>query len=45
MGAVALGIPQPSLRDPQQVSATASVIAVVGHQDDQGAKPLAEELA
>jgi len=45
VGAIALGIPRPSLRDPRVVSATASVLTLVGHKDDEIAKPIAENFA
>ncbi|HBT48183.1 MAG TPA: hypothetical protein DEA73_09975 [Peptococcaceae bacterium] len=41
IGAVALAVPRPSLRDPEMTSATASVLAVVGHKDDELARPAA----
>ncbi len=45
IGAVGVGIPRPSLRDPQVQSASASVLTVTGHRDDELAKPLAELCA
>ncbi len=45
VGSVAVAVPRPSLRDPNSVSATASVITLVGHKDDELAKPIAEFLA
>lgn len=45
VGAVAMAVPRPSLRDPARTSATASVLAVTGHKDDELAKPLAELAA
>lgn len=45
VGAVAIGLPRPSLADPSKTSATASVFALVGHKDDEIAKPVAEMLA
>lgn len=45
VGAVAVAVPRPSLADPQKTSATASVITLVGHKDDELAKPAAERLA
>ena len=41
VGAVAVGIPRPSLENPQAVSATASVFAMVGHKEDELARRLA----
>ena len=45
VGAVAIGIPRPSLARPGTGSATTSVLAVTGHKDDELARPLADELA
>mgnify|MGYP005851073091 CR=1 FL=1 len=45
IGAVGLGIPRPSHRDPARTSATSSVLSLTGHRDDELAKPLAEEAA
>ena len=45
VGAVGLGVPRPSLRDPAQRSATSSVLTLTGHRDDALAKPLAELVA
>ena len=45
VGAVAVGIPRPSLARPGRWSATTSVVAVTGHRDDELARPLAHELA
>jgi hypothetical protein len=45
VGAVALGIPRPSLRNSSKPSATTSVLTVTGHKDDEVARPAAEILA
>jgi len=45
VGAVVLGVPRPSLRSPKEVSATSSVINLVGHKDDEIARPVAEKFA
>jgi hypothetical protein len=45
IGAVAIAQPRPSLKDPQAISATASVICLVGHKEDDLAKAAAEILA
>jgi len=45
IGASALGIPRPSLRDPSKPSASTSVFTVVGHKEDDLAKQAAEHLA
>jgi len=44
VGAIAVGIPRPSLRDPSKLSATTSVFTLVGHKDDEVARPVAERL-
>ncbi len=45
IGAVAVGLPRPSLKDPDVTSASASVICLVGHKEDELAKAAAEILA
>lgn len=45
IGAVAIAIPRPSLKDPGRISATTSVYLLVGHKDDALAKPLADRIA
>lgn len=45
IGAVAVSIPRPSRADARQRSASTSVITVVGHKEDELARPLAAELA
>ena len=45
IGAVAVAQPRPSLADPARTSATASVIALPGHQEDQLARELALKVA
>lgn len=45
IGAVAVSIPRPSRADARQRSATTSVITVVGHKEDELARPIAAELA
>ena len=45
VGAVAIGIPRPSLKDSSKLSATTSVFTLVGHKDDEVARPVAERLA
>lgn len=45
VGAVALAQPRPSRRDPGRISASASVLAVPGHQEDQLARELALKIA
>ncbi|MDR3276071.1 MAG: hypothetical protein LBT11_02480 [Treponema sp.] len=45
IGAVALGIARPSLRDPEKTSASVSVICVTGHKDDELARVAADYFA
>ena len=45
VGAVALAIPRPSLRDAQKRSVSTSVLTLVGHKDDELAKPISEKIA
>jgi hypothetical protein len=45
IGAVALALPRPSLRDKRKTSATSSVLTLVGHKEDVTAKMVSEALA
>ncbi len=45
IGAVAAAQPRPSLKDPNVMSSSASVICYLGHKDDNLAKEAAETLA
>lgn len=45
IGAVAAAQPRPSLKDPEVVSASTSVICYVGHKEDSLAKAASEYLA
>ena len=45
VGAVGVGIPRHSLRDPRTLSASSSVLTITGHKDDELAKPMAELIA
>ncbi len=45
VGAIAIGIPRSSLKDPTKTSATTSVFTLVGHKDDEVARPAAERIA
>jgi len=45
IGAVAISIPRPSVAQPGRRSATTSVFALVGHKEDELARPLATNLA
>lgn len=45
IGAVAIGLPRPSLTDPNQTSTSTSVFCVTGHKDDEVAKHAADKIA
>lgn len=45
IGAVSVAQPRPSLKDPKNTSATASVICMLGHKEDELAKAVSEVLA
>ena len=45
IGAVALGIPRPSLADATKISASASVLCVTAHKEDEVAREAALRLA
>lgn len=45
IGAVSVAQPRPSLKDPDAMSATASVFCFVGHKEDELAKAASEILA
>ncbi len=45
IGAVSVAQPRPSLKDPEITSATASVICLPGHKEDELAKATSEILA
>lgn len=45
VGAVAIGIPRPSLANDTKVSASVSVITLTGHKEDELAKNVAEKLS
>lgn len=45
IGAVAISIPRPSLANPRERSATTSVFTVLGHKEDELARPVAAGLA
>lgn len=44
-GAVAIAVPRPSLKREEKLSVTSSVFTLVGHKDDEIARPIAEKLA
>jgi hypothetical protein len=45
IGAVALALPRPSLKDKKKTSSTSSVLTVLGHKEDQTVKAVAEKLS
>lgn len=45
IGCVAVAIPRPSLKNASQISATVSVFSLVGHKDNEIARPMATKLA
>jgi gallate decarboxylase subunit D len=45
IGAVALALPRPSLKDKKKTSATSSVLTVLGHKEDQTVKFVSETLS
>lgn len=45
LGASALAVPRSSLRDPEKVSASTSVLCVTGHKEDEFARRAAEQIA
>ena len=45
LGAIALGIPRPSLKDRSRISATVSVLTLTGHKEDELARPAAHFLS
>lgn len=45
IGAVAVAQPRPSLSDPETISATTSVIALLGHKEDKLASSVADRVA
>ncbi|MCP4104588.1 MAG: hypothetical protein GY749_03470 [Desulfobacteraceae bacterium] len=45
IGAVSVAAPRPSLKNPDITSATASVICLIGHKEDELAKAASEALA
>jgi len=44
IGAIAISIPRPSLKDPKKTSTSTSVITLVGHKEDDLAKNIAEDI-
>ena len=45
VGALALAIPRPSLKDPTTISSTASVLARMGHKEDDIVKKASERIS
>ncbi|WP_312515199.1 hypothetical protein [Anaerospora sp.] len=45
IGAVALAVPRPSLADPERISASASVLCVTGHKEDDLARMISLQIA
>jgi len=45
VGSVVVAVPRPSLQDSSKISTTSSVINLVGHKDEEVARPLAEKVA
>jgi len=45
IGAVAMAVPRPSLKDPREVSATSSNFTFVGHKEDLLVKKISEKIA
>jgi hypothetical protein len=45
IGAIGIGEPRPSIRDPKKLSASSSVFTFIGHKEDEIAKSMAEGLA
>lgn len=45
LGAVVLSLPRKSLADPAVTSCTSTVLPLLGHKDDEAARPVAEMLA
>lgn len=45
VGAVALSVPRPGLSDPDKVSCNTTVVPLLGHKDDEVAKPVAEKIS
>lgn len=45
VGAVVLSLPRPSLRNNNQISCNSSVLPLLGHKEDELAKPIAENIA
>jgi len=44
IGAIAISIPRPSLKDSNKVSASTSVFTLIGHKEDELSKQIAENI-
>ncbi|MEA3333439.1 MAG: hypothetical protein U9Q58_07570 [Pseudomonadota bacterium] len=45
IGAIGLAVPRPSLQDQNCISATSSILTMLGHKEDELAKYVSEKLA
>jgi len=45
VGAVAISLPRPGLSDNTRISCNTTVVPLLGHKDDEVARPAAEEIA
>ncbi|MHC1748203.1 MAG: hypothetical protein AB9856_07425 [Cellulosilyticaceae bacterium] len=45
IGAIAIGVPRPSLENPDIISSSVSVIAIIGHKEDMLMRQVAEKLS
>jgi hypothetical protein len=45
VGAVAIAVPRPGIRDSGKISSTSSVFTLSGHKDDEIARPVSERIA
>lgn len=45
IGAIAVGVPRPSLKNPDRTSSTVSVFALTGHKDEIIARYVSEKMA
>jgi gallate decarboxylase subunit D len=45
VGTVAIAIPRPSHKNPETISSTSSVMNLIGHKDEEIAKPISEKIA
>lgn len=45
IGAVAVGIPRPSLKNPEKLSSSVSIITIIGHKEDEIMRQVASRLS